>query len=158
MASLDYPRYVFSKQKYNAVCSVPVKNECLAVGGTICQCCISLRGLMLAWGVSVCGWVCRWVEMKLLCVSHSRGRQGENWFLAWLFSGQPKMVTGFRPRSLFPYQIVYIGLLAEWTSILKNCEKVNCEQRVEIGTAWKRTYVIEVPGAPVLWVIVAFIA
>lgn len=29
---------------------------------------------------------------------------------------------------------------------LKNCEKVNCEQRVEMGTLWKRTYVIEVLG------------
>lgn len=71
-----------------------------------------------------------------------------------LFLGQHKMVAGFRPRSLFPYQIVYIELLAKWTYILKIARKWT-EQRVEIGTVWKRTYVIEVPGAPVLWVIIA---
>lgn len=38
---------------------------------------------------------------------------------------------------------------------LKNCKKVNCKLQVEIGAVLKGTYVIEVPVAPVPWVIVA---
>ena len=93
--------------------------------------------------------------MDVLYASSSCVRQGENRFSAWLVSGQHKMVTGVKPRVLFLYQISHTDLLAYRIYILKIARKLTVSLKWKLKLCWREYNVIEVPGVPVPWVIVA---
>lgn len=67
MASLGYVRYFFNKEKeYNAICSGPIKNKCLAMGGT------SLSVFCLSVWINACmGCASLWVNVQVGVDEHA---------------------------------------------------------------------------------------
>lgn len=80
MAGLTYMRYFFNTQNYNAICSIPVKNKCLAVGGT------ALSVFHFCVWINACaGCASLWVSVRVGGDEYALrpsfcGRRGENWF------------------------------------------------------------------------------